>query len=182
MYNAAATTADVLHPFERSGLGKAPFHYIGMEEKVCKVRDSIVAGGSCDHCSACIRYCFWIASSDGQRFKVGCDCVMKLDRADNVFVSKVEAEMKRVKLQASRERTALRKARERDRITNAAFGLLQDPMIAERFAAMPHPRGFTDRRTGRPLSLANYIDWMYRNAGHAGTLEVTKLIENTLGL
>ena len=78
MYNAAATVnSRCASPVRAEWTWKgAPFHYIGMEEKVCKV-------GDLNRCwrimrslqLACIRYCFWIKSSDGQRFKVGCDCV-----------------------------------------------------------------------------------------------------------
>ena len=83
-----------IHPFEESGLGLAPFSYIGMEEIVIRHPDGHTqAGGSCDHCGAGIRYAFWIKSSDGKRFKVGSDCVRKLDRVDNRLLSEVEREI-----------------------------------------------------------------------------------------
>ncbi|MEI6881324.1 MAG: hypothetical protein WCK82_08345 [Bacteroidota bacterium] len=46
-------------------------------------------GGTCDYCGTGIRYEFFIRSLCGKVSKVGCDCVAKLNRADNVLVSKV---------------------------------------------------------------------------------------------
>jgi len=95
-----------IHPFELAGLGKAPFRYDGMEEKVHNNGDGTTkAGGSCQYCWTGIRWCFWIKSSDGKRFYVGSDCVAKLGRADNKLISEVNraiALKKREKKQAER--------------------------------------------------------------------------------
>jgi len=87
--------------------------------------------------------------------------------------------MKIVRSAAAKKRSMAKKDRENDRI-KAAFAQLNDPLVAERFAAMPHPRRFKDRLTGYPLSLANYVEWMRLHAFHAGRLEVAKMIEKTL--
>jgi hypothetical protein len=176
--NTPVTHDELVHPFQRSGLGNAPFTYTGMSEKVYVSHPGAPAlpGGTCDHCGAGIRYVFHIKSADGKSSGVGCDCILKLNRADNRFIGKVELEMKRVKREQNRKTAAIRKERERERIAKA-YGLLADPLNAERLAAMPHPRGFKDRQTGYPLSLANYVNWMRRNAGHTGDLDTAKMLE-----
>jgi len=70
-----------MHPFERSGLGIAPFRCVGVTENVFVMADgSTKAGGTCSHCGTGIRFEFHIRSSDDRKFKVGCDCVAKTER------------------------------------------------------------------------------------------------------
>ena len=83
-----ANALEVIHPFERAGLGKAPFRFDAMRENVyiaCQGSQP-QPGGTCDYCSNGIMYEYWIKSSDGRSFKVGCDCVRKLERADNRLI------------------------------------------------------------------------------------------------
>jgi vacuolar-type H+-ATPase subunit E/Vma4 len=56
-----------LHPFEKAGLGKAPFHCTGVTD----------AWSACQFCGTPIRYRFYIAGADGSTFYVGSDCVAK---------------------------------------------------------------------------------------------------------
>ncbi len=56
-----------LHPFEKAGLGKAPFHCVGVEDN-----DS-----HCQFCGTPIRYRYYIHGEDGSEFHVGSDCVNK---------------------------------------------------------------------------------------------------------
>lgn len=76
-----ATTATVAHPFERAGLGKAPFRYVGTEVKVYRACPDAPEqpGGRCDYCGNGIKYNCVIVGADGSRFMVGTDCVRKTD-------------------------------------------------------------------------------------------------------
>ena len=68
------------HPFEKSGLGKAPFSCTHVTENVFTLPDGTSkAGGCCDYCGTGIRWEFWIKGSvaGAKQFKVGCDCVAK---------------------------------------------------------------------------------------------------------
>jgi len=68
------------HPFEKAGLGKAPFSCTGVSENVWDNGDGTTkAGGVCDYCGTGIRWEFWIKGSiaNAKQFKVGCDCVAK---------------------------------------------------------------------------------------------------------
>lgn len=85
-----------IHPFERNGLGIAPFRFAGFEEKVLVhpgANGYVQPAGTCDYCGQGIRYCCHIASSDGKRFIVGQDCVRKLNREDNRMLNALEREI-----------------------------------------------------------------------------------------
>lgn len=68
-----------LHKFEQAGLGTAPFQCVGIEEKTYQACQGapVQAAGMCDYCGNGIRYCYVINSSDGKRFVVGSECVLK---------------------------------------------------------------------------------------------------------
>ena len=68
------------HPFEKAGLGTAPFSCTHVSENVFALPDGTSkAGGCCDYCGTGIRWEFWIKGSiaGARQFKVGCDCVAK---------------------------------------------------------------------------------------------------------
>lgn len=106
-----------LHPFTTSGLGEAPFNFIGVEEKLyypCKNLDGSintsvppVAGGVCDHCGTGIRYVYKIKSADGKVSGVGCDCINKTDDAKLVTVA--HAEKLKIQREKRREKAAERR-------------------------------------------------------------------------
>jgi len=70
------------HPFERAGLGKAPFRCVGMSVEQYQAIPGdpscpMQPGASCDYCGQGIMLVYRIQGVDGARFKVGCDCVRK---------------------------------------------------------------------------------------------------------
>lgn len=73
------TTAEssYVHPFERAGLGKAPFHVVRYERRVYRAAPDAPAqpGSTCRYCGQGIMNTFEVAASDGKRFVVGPDCV-----------------------------------------------------------------------------------------------------------
>lgn len=70
-----------IHPFEKAGLGKAPFRCVGCRENWFVMPGfGQKPGGTCDYCGTGILYEYVIKSSDGAEFVVGSDCVMKCDR------------------------------------------------------------------------------------------------------
>ena len=80
-----------IHPFEQAGLGMAPFRFVGLTESVYVSAPGAPAqpGTSCDFCGIGIRYVCLIESQDRKQFKVGCDCVRKLERIDNCLLNEV---------------------------------------------------------------------------------------------
>lgn len=99
------------HPFEKSGLGKAPFSCTHVSENVFRLPDgSAKAGGCCDYCGTGIRWEFWIKGSivGARQFKVGCDCVAKTGWGIEGF-EKVRADHTRARRQEGAEKRAEKK-------------------------------------------------------------------------
>jgi hypothetical protein len=101
------------HPFEKTGLGKAPFSCTHVTENVFALPDGTTkAGGCCDYCGTGIRWEFWIKGSvaGAKQFKVGCDCVAKTGWGIEGF-EKVRAAHTRARRQAgAQSRRAARQA------------------------------------------------------------------------
>ena len=101
------------HPFEKAGLGKAPFSCTHVSENVFALPDGTSkAGGCCDYCGTGIRWEFWIKDSvpSSRQFKVGCDCVAKTGWGIEGF-EKVRSAHTRARRQAgAQSRRAARQA------------------------------------------------------------------------
>lgn len=112
-----------IHPFEKHGLGKAPFRCVGYRKAQYQAFPGapIRAGASCDFCGTAIMHTYEILSADGKRFKVGCDCV---DRTkDTALVASLRAEerayereLERQAWEADRPRREAEAAKEKARL------------------------------------------------------------------
>lgn len=167
---------DTQHPFEKSGLGVAPFSYAGMTERVITYPGGVTQpSGTCDYCGMGIKYCFGVESSDRRRFEVGSECIFKLNRADNAttkIITAVAAEVKRIESARRKAVADAKKKKELARI-QAAYRLLQSkPSI---LASVPHP---TPERAARGETMGDYCRWMFSNAGRSGMLRVAKIVED----
>lgn len=146
-----------IHQFERAGLGKAPYKYLGCEvRKYQACSDApMQPGASCDYCGQGIMEVHLLLSSDGRRFKVGCDCIRKAGDAGlkaivNREVSRMNAE--------KRHALAMAKAAE-------ARVWVEDQTIAVLLAAEPHPS-----IPGK--TFLDYCLWLLSNAGDKGRAQV----------
>jgi hypothetical protein len=99
-----------VHPFERSGLGKAPFHVSGFEVKTYQAHPDapIQPGSSCDYCGTGIMNVCWIKGADGRKFKVGIDCVRKTGETALLAAARMAARTERARI--SREKNAAARA------------------------------------------------------------------------
>lgn len=61
------------HPFEQSGLGKAPYKFEAMLHKPGRTE-------TCNHCGQRLVYVFKLIGADGFQFQVGSDCVKLVDK------------------------------------------------------------------------------------------------------
>lgn len=159
-----------VHVFERAGLGKAPFRVIGIVEEpaikrfttpeglTCETK----GGGTCDFCGTYIRTICTIKSADGRRFKVGCDCVLKA--GDKGLRRVVDAHKARARREALQAKGA------------AADAIIADVLAtkADALRALPHPKGFTDRNTGEPLTAFDWLSYMARGVGATGAQRLVK--------
>lgn len=177
--------ADTIHPFEKAGLGKAPFKYRGIITRVCGAdttdpKTGIQTGatgqaaGTCNYCGMGIKYCCQIESADGQRFEVGTDCVEKLNRDDNrdvsALVQTVARDRAAIESANRRAAAANRKARENENKT-ATFAAFNENRA--KFEALPHPNAHF---AAQGKTLADYYDWIGRYAGHTGQMAAVKAI------
>lgn len=135
-----------VHPFERAGLGSAPFRFLGMRENVysaCPGHSQ--PGGTCDYCGTGIRYECVIGSADGRKFVVGTDCVRKAGDA------------KLVPLVASAERERKRKAREAKELARIQSAWRTFRAHRDAFSREPHPNIML-AKSGR--TLADYVEFL----------------------
>lgn len=159
------------HPFERAGLGTAPFRVIGVECRTGPIRTTDpVTGitteigspgqpmGCCQYCYQGISECWLVRSSDGKVFTVGCDCVRK---TSDPGLKRGMAPLK----------TKLRKEREAARIERAEL-LIEDPAVRARLAEEPSPNA---RRPGD--TALEWASWMLLHAGNSGKLRACRLLE-----
>ena len=93
-----------VHVFERAGLGKAPFRFVSCQKKIYQAFPGapVQPGSSCDFCGNGIMFEYWIRSSDGKDFKVGCDCVFKTNDAGLRRV--VDAKRREIECKKAHER------------------------------------------------------------------------------
>lgn len=156
--NLKAGETSTVHRFERAGLGKAPFAFTGevTEKTYCACQGAPVqAGSTCDYCGTCIRYEFWVKSSDSKTFKVGCDCIHKTGDVGLIGqISTAERKLRDVKNQKAKERKL---ARLNERIAAARATL---PSVRHLLASQPHPTNyFADQ--GR--TMLDYVNWCFEN-------------------
>ena len=173
---------DAAHPFERAGLGIAPFRFVGVDRRVGPIRmaDGSEVGspgqpmGCCAYCSQGIAECCIIRDATGKTFIVGNVCVGKTLDAELVAVT--TKAVKVFRNAANREKREAKRERDfqRDKGTvDAARGTFARPEVRATLAAKPHPM-----ISG--LTLADYADWMLSNAGMSGRVRVAHMIETAV--
>lgn len=169
------TYLDAIHPFERAGLGKAPFRFIGVSEKVYMAHPGapLQPAGTCDYCGNGIRYCFGVASADGRKFIVGCDCVYKLNKASNraATMDRLTFDVKRAE---ARLKAEARHKSARARIERAKATLEAHPAL---FTDKPHPHPYY---ASQGKTLRDNIVFLLTQAGDRGGVGAAKFVEKTV--
>lgn len=122
-----------LHPFEKAGLGKAPFTCTGMSENWYETAGGAhrQPGGSCNYCYTGILYEYHILSSDGKRFVVGSDCVAKTHMQGDTGSERLLKQVKKLKSRQVAKKRSESKAAKR-RAALAAAKAERDAEIAAR--------------------------------------------------
>lgn len=156
------------HAFEVAGLGAGPFRFVGMRENAIQHADGTSqAGGTCDYCGTGIRFECCIRSADGKMSVVGTDCINKVGDAGLLKAYKTSAEFRTHQAKLRHARAQRIAAECRELIAKHADAL----------RAQPHPRGFTNRETGVPLTHLDYVEYMFNACGAAGTARLTKWLK-----
>lgn len=172
------------HPFERRGLGVAPFRFVGMaqqdrcygelilnraEYEKTGIRITTKPGGTCDYCGQAIVLVFNVESSDGKRFTVGSDCVLKT--ADRAIVDPVKRAVNRATKAKRHEREAAK--------ASELQALLDDETVQAKLAALPHPKaGTAPFFAGK--TFADWVANVRRGAGASGKVRLLKAIRAVL--
>ena len=68
-----------MHVFDRAGLGKPPYKFIGFVTKKYQACQGapVQPGACCDYCGQGIMYVCQLESADKKHFEVGCDCIRR---------------------------------------------------------------------------------------------------------
>lgn len=174
----AAVTEHGVHAFERAGLGKAPFRFVGPEDQdLCYgerilnraeyertgIRCATKPGGSCAYCGTYIVVMCNVESADGRSFHVGTDCIEKVGTAGmRRVVNETMAKRRRAK-------AAGKRAKDRETLT----ALLADDSVRALLASKPHPSkwGADNGRT-----LLDWAEWMLSNGGGQAHAKAIKAV------
>lgn len=104
------TDTTIKHPFEKAGLGVAPFRCTGVRENwYSPVPEHRQPGGTCSYCGTGILYEYSIVSSDGRTFVVGSDCVARTGaqvegfKTERLKLARAKRDTKRAATRAARE-------------------------------------------------------------------------------
>jgi hypothetical protein len=176
-----ANTENRIHPWEKAGLGKAPFTWLRVECRVGPIKTELPDGttleqgapgqpmGCCDYCSNGIAECHVIRSADGREFIVGCDCVRKVNAKGSRVLAAAEQAAQNLRNAKARERRAAKAERDSAEIQS----LLGDPAWRERAASKPHPLAWRAEQGDTRL---DYAEWMFQNSGASGRGRLLKAI------
>jgi hypothetical protein len=156
--------SDSIHCFEKAGLGKAPFRYVGMVAQEIQYGQRVIGhlngvtfttkpGGTCDYCGTYIVNMFRIKSSDDKTFVVGCDCVLKTGDAGLI---------KKIKSSQSLLQSARRKA-QKDHKADQDQELCTTTDLSM-FADKPHPNAFF---ASKGKTLKDWADFCLANRSYA---------------
>lgn len=170
-----------LHPWERRGLGKAPFAYIGCSRLVGPIRIAQPDGtvleiggegqpmGTCAYCLQGIAECHEVRSADGKRFIVGCDCIARVHGDEREPLrAKAEAASRKLRNRAAKARRTAKATT----VQGELEALLADEATRAKLAALPGPKRGT---------LLERAEWFMRHAGAAGRAKLLTELKAALG-
>jgi len=171
---------DARHPWERAGLGVAPYKLVGAGEMIYQAAPGapVQPGAACDYCGQGIRQVYFIRAACGSTFHVGCDCVRKTcDPAEGVRTAIEAADRKHRNQLARAARTR------RDEQVQADLAALRE-QHAQRLAKMPHPcRGrWVGNTNFDDKSALDWLDWMLRACGASGRAKLLAEVRDMLAL
>lgn len=173
-----------IHPFERAGLGKAPFRYVGMvaqdmchgerilnreEFQATGVALTTKPGGTCAYCGTYIVNMYNIRSADGRVFHVGSDCVEKT--ADRKLVEAVKLEKRRTARENRKTKAAAVDAELRT--------LMTDEKVRAKLATVLQPNA-KPWQSVPEHSLLNWTGFMFQISGATGRAKVLKAVKAAL--
>lgn len=167
MSNAAAR----IHPFEKAGLGTAPFRFVRHYRSVFQAIPGdpscpVQSGSSCDYCANGISEVYVVRSADDLEFKVGCDCIGRVAKeAATDADQKLAAAADSARRKANRAKAHAKSAVVKERLEE----LLATENVRDLLATQPHPK-FCSK------TLLDHADWMLTHSGAAGRAKLLKVV------
>lgn len=181
-WHGPATTVTHVHPWEKVGLGRAPFRWLGVSHEVGPKVISHEGGvtfsvgapgqpmGSCAYCGQGIAEVHRIRSADGKEFTVGCDCVRRVNEPGSRVLTDAERAHRDLANKIARAR-----ARVKARISKTQVSdLLADPRIRGLLEAQHSAYAWKAEQGGTALDDA---EWVASHAGHSGRVKLIKQID-----
>ena len=156
-----ATPKPQIHIFERAGLGKAPYRYLGCEKQHT----------GCQYCGTAIAFKFWLQAADGKRFFVGSDCILK--SGDAGLRNVIEPELRKHRKEM---------ADERNKATIAEFEteLAKRPTFyATTYGMQPHPSRYY---ASQGKTMADYVIFCYEHSGPSSKATWARRFLRDMGL
>lgn len=165
------------HVFEKAGLGKAPYRYLGITTTSDRAALNAEAKANgemyttnyctcCDYCYTAINDAYRLESADGKRFKVGCECIKKA--GDKGLEKQIDKDRKRV----AREK---RHAREAKQLAEAEAWCREN---SKRLSEIPSTN---EHGRKRDESLLDQLRWYWKHAGTSGKLRMYRHAKSLLG-
>lgn len=115
---------------------------------------------------------YFVKSSDGVEFKVGCDCIAKTLRGfDATIPEDFRAEFAKVEYEKREARRVAKMEQVRRRAEKALAILDAHPTL---FTTAPHPFEYHAKQ-GK--TLRDYCEWVLKHGGSAGRAEICGTIE-----
>lgn len=163
----------LMHPWERAGLGKAPFRFVGSHVSLFQAVPGdpncpVKPGSSCDYCAQAISLVCVIRDANGREFKVGCDCVKRLGE------KKLSARADKARLEHERSQRKARAEASRCELAE----MLNDPAVVAVIGKVPHPHA---EHADRGETLLGWARWMSTWAGASGRQRAVSAIRKATG-
>lgn len=179
------TTCDRIHPWEKAGLGKAPFAWLGVFEdygphKVERDGITFETGapgqpmGCCAYCGQGIGECHQIRSADGKKFVVGCDCVRRIESEGSPVYTATERAHRDLQNKKARVRASLKD----ESVSAELDALMAEPTTTAKLAASPSAYAWQAAKGATRLD-----DWKFivSRCGASGRARMLKLLVKELG-
>lgn len=179
---ATTTETTTIHPWEKAGLGKAPFRWMGVSRKVGPIRIIDKDGlewmigaegqpmGTCAFCGQGIAECHKIRSADGKDFTVGCDCVAKVHAKGERVLADAQNASRKLRNAQARKRNAAKA----DDSAAELEALLTDPSLRAKLAAKPSAYAWKAAEGATALDDA---EWLASRCGHTGRVKLIKQLK-----
>lgn len=158
-----------MHKFEASGLGKAPFKFVGSFEKVYQASPDSPRqpGATCDYCGTGIMTVCQVRSSDGKLFGVGVNCVEKVGDAGILKAYKNSPEVR------ARNRA---KAQAKDDAIRAEWNILiNQPAVIEKLKS-----SFVQKWNKTMQSQYESLTWIWDHCGASGRNRYLKHLKSLI--